>query len=122
MRHLEILVLTNSTSIPRILNWKVSTVSNVEIIIEKLQQRPYKVLAISTKVSESDKKKLYRLKSVLFENIILVEYTDNSNLEEAVKTAYWSKNKPDNPRNYLDNSFEIKLANITSIQINKCKI
>lgn len=122
MRHLEVLVFTNSTIVPRILNWKVSTVSNVEIIIEKLQQRPYKVLAISTKISQSDKKKLYRLKSVLFENIILVEYTDNSNLEEAVKTTYWSKNKPDNSRNYLDNSFEIKLANITSIQINKCKI
>ncbi|WP_034045510.1 hypothetical protein [Wocania ichthyoenteri] len=111
MRHLEALVLTNSTTIPRILNWKVSTVSNVETIIEKLQQRPYKVLVISTEISESDKKKLYRLTSVLFENIILVEYTDDSNLEEAVKTAYWSNNKPGNSRNYLDNSFEIKLAN-----------
>ncbi|MEW4924632.1 hypothetical protein [Algibacter sp. 2305UL17-15] len=111
MRHLEVLVLTNSTKVPRILNWKVSTVSNVEIAIEKLQERPYKVVAISTEIAESDKLKLYRLASVLFDNQILVEYTDDSTLEETVKSAYWSKNKPGNASHYLDNSFEIKLAN-----------
>ena len=116
MKHLDLLVVTKNTNVPRILNWKVSTVNQVETAIENLQQKPYKVVAISTDITESDKKKLYRLSSVLFDDVILVEYTDDSTLEEAVKTAYWSKNKPGLERNYLDNSFEIKLAN--SIQSN----
>lgn len=116
MRHLEVLVLTNSTTIPRILNWKVSVVQTTEIAIEQLQQRPYKVVAISKEISDIDKLKLSTLMPVLFSDVVLVEYTTEATIAETVKTAYWSKNKPARSSNYLDNSFEIKLAN--SINLN----
>ncbi len=116
MKHLEVLVVTKNTTLPRILNWKVSTVNNVETAIEKLQQRPYKVVAISDKIDKTDKIKLQQLAPVLFNNVLLVDYSEEANLSDKVKSAYWSKNKPGVRRNFLDNSFEIKLAN--SININ----
>lgn len=116
MRHLEVLVFTKNTTTPRILNWKVSTANNVETAIEKLQQRPFKVVAISSDISDSDKMKLNRLASILFDAIIMVEYSNETDLAKKVKTAYWSKNKPGYANTYLDNSFEIKLAN--SINLN----
>jgi hypothetical protein len=115
MRHLEVLVFTKSTTTPSVLNWKVTTVNEMETVIEKLQQRPYKVVAISKDMSDTDKLKLRRLASVLFNQLILVDYDDEATLADTVKTAYWSKNKPDAARHYLDNAFELKLAN--SIQL-----
>lgn len=111
MKHLEVLVITKNTTTPRVLNWKVSTVNNVEIAIEKLQQKPYKVVVISTEIEAVDKLKLCRLIAVLFDHQIVVEYTDDKTLAETVKRAYWSKNRPGRSSDYLDNSFEIKLAN-----------
>jgi hypothetical protein len=111
MRHLEVLVFTKNTTTVRILNWQVSIVNNVETAIEKLQQRPYKVLAISKQISELETIKLQQLAPVLFNNVIVVEYAEDSTLEEKIKTAYWSKNSPRVERVYLDNSFAIKLAN-----------
>jgi len=110
MRHSEVLVITQNTKTPRILNWKVSTVNNVETAIEKLQQRPYKVVAISSEISETDQLKLSRLITILFDEIILVTYSDVSTLSEKVSRSYWSKKTPNATSNYLDNSFEMKLA------------
>ncbi len=117
MRHLEVLVVSKDTTIPRILNWKVSTVDTIEMAIEKIQQRPYNVVAISNKFNRIDKVKLSQVVSVLSDNAILVEYTDNKILAETVKAAYWRANKPSSQSNYLDNSFEITLAN--RINLNK---
>lgn len=110
MKHLEVLVFTNNTLTPRIINWKVATVNQVEVAIEKLQQRPYNVVAISKAVSNSDKMKLQRLISILFDSMIVVEYNNETDVSEKVKTAYWSVHRPDTKRDYLDNAFEIKLA------------
>jgi len=116
MKHLEVLVLTSSTSVSKILNWKVSSVNNVETAIEKLQQRPYKVVAISKEISKTDRTKLNRITSVLFDELIVVDFKSDSALAETVKAAYWSKNKPAATPNYLDNSFEIKLANSINLK------
>ena len=116
MKHLEVLVFTKSTTTPKILNWKVSTVDNVETVIENLQQRPYKVVAISKEISAIDKIKLNRLASLLFDTLIVVEYNNEADLTEKVNTGYWSKNKPGSSNTYLDNAFEIKLTN--SIHLN----
>lgn len=110
MRHLKTLVVTESTTMPKILNWQVSTVSNVETAIEKLHQQPYNVLAISEEINEIDRNKLKKIITVLFPEAIVVTYKEETTLSENVKKAYWSKNKPGAQRNYLDNSFEIKLA------------
>ncbi|WP_428740352.1 hypothetical protein [Tenacibaculum sp.] len=110
MRHLKTLVVTKNTTMPKILNWQVSTVSNVETAIEKLYQQPYKVLAISKDTKDIDKNKLQKIITVLFPESIIVEYKDEAALSESVKQGYWSKNKPEMQRNYLDNSFEMKLA------------
>ena len=110
MKHLEVLVVTKNTTDLKVLNWKVSTVTNVETAIEKLQNRPYQVVAISNDISKTDRAKLDQIVALLFTNTILVAYTNETTLAEQVKSAYWSKNKPGASRNYLDNSFEIKLA------------
>lgn len=52
MRHLNALVVTQNTTMTKILNWQVSTVTNVETAIEKLYQQAYKVLAISKDTNE----------------------------------------------------------------------
>lgn len=111
MRHLEVLVITKDTTTPKILNWKVSTVNNVETAIEKLQAQPYAILAISNTIDEIDKIKVQQIAPVLSKQIIVVSYNIDSLLSEIVKTAYWSKNKPDVAREYLDNAFELQLAN-----------
>ncbi|MDO6675673.1 hypothetical protein Q4517_08920 [Tenacibaculum sp. 1_MG-2023] len=111
MRHLKTLVVTKNTTMPKILNWQVSTVPNVETAIEKLYQQAYKVLAISKDTNEIDKNKLQKIITVLFPNAILVEFRNESTLSESVKSVYWTKNKPQLQRSYLDNSFEIELAN-----------
>ncbi|WP_225036964.1 hypothetical protein [Winogradskyella sp. SM1960] len=111
MRHLKVLVVTRDTTIPKVLNWKVSTVNAVEIAIEKLQQQAYNVVAISNTFNIEDKSKLSQVISILYDDATLVEYTDNKTISETVKTSYWRKNKPNTQSNYLDNSFEIKLAN-----------
>ena len=110
MRHLNALVVTQNTTMAKILNWQVSTVTNVETAIEKLHQQAYKVLAISKDIKEIDKNKLQKIITVLFPEAIIVEYKDETTLSESVKQGYWSKNKPGIQRNYLDNSFEMKLA------------
>ncbi|WP_028891957.1 hypothetical protein [Tenacibaculum sp. 47A_GOM-205m] len=110
MRHLKTLVVTKNTTMPKILNWQVSTVSNVETAIEKLYQQSYSVLAISEGINEIDRNKLKKIITVLFPEAIVVVYKNETTLSENVKKAYWSKNKPGAQRNYLDNSFEIKLA------------
>ncbi|TDQ25561.1 hypothetical protein [Tenacibaculum caenipelagi] len=110
MRHLKTLVVTKNTTMPKILNWQVSTVSNVETAIEKLYQQTYKVLAISKDTKEIDKNKLQKIITVLFPEAIIVEYKDEAALSKSVKQGYWSKNKPEMKRNYLDNSFEMKLS------------
>ena len=110
MRHLKTLVVTENTTVPKILNWQVSTVPNVETAIEKLYQQAYNVLAISKETNEIDKKKLQKIITVLFPNAILVEFSNESTLSESVKSGYWTKNKPQLQRSYLDNSFDIELA------------
>jgi len=110
MKHLEVLVVTKKTTSVRILNWKVSTVTDAETAIETLQHHPFQVVAISHSISELDRNKLIQLAPVLFSSAILMEFKDENNLSEQVKTAYWSKRRPDSKRNYLDNSFEITLA------------
>lgn len=116
MRHLEVLVVSKDTTVSRILNWKISTVYTIEIAIEKMQQRPYNVVAISNKFNIEDKAKLSQIISILYDEAILVEYDDDKTLAETVKAAYWSANKPKNQNNYLDNSFEIKLANSINLK------
>jgi hypothetical protein len=116
MRHLEVLVVTPQTTTSKILNWKVSNVSNVEIAIEKLQQRPYKVVAINKTIAAIDKTKFKQIATILNTDAIVVEYTDDNTLADTVKRAYWSTHTPQRERNYLDNAFEIKLAN--SINLN----
>lgn len=116
MRHLEVLVVTKNTTKPRILNWKVSTVSHVETALETLQQRPYKVVAISNTITEIEKIKFNKIVSILWSDVIIVAYNHDDTLAEIVKAAYWSTNKPRADRNYLDNSFDIKLA--SSINLN----
>lgn len=111
MKHLEVLVITKNTTIPKILNWKVSTINNVETAIEKLQVQPYAILAISNTIDEIDKVKVQQIAPVLSKHTIVVDYTSDNLLSEIVKTAYWSKNKPDATRAYLDNAFELQLAN-----------
>ena len=111
MKHLEVLVVTEKTIISKILNWKMDTVKCVESAIEKLHQCPYKVVAVSNDIKEIDKLKLAQIISVLFNEVIFVTYNEELSLSETVKSAYWSKNKPRVNRTYLDNSFEIKLAN-----------
>ncbi|WP_440121610.1 hypothetical protein [Tenacibaculum sp. Ill] len=110
MRHLNALVVTQNTTMAKILNWQVSTVTNVETAIEKLHQQTYNVLAISKETKEVDKNKLQKIITVLFPNAILVEFNNESTLSESVKNGYWSKNKPQLKRSYLDNSFDIELA------------
>ncbi|WP_452219586.1 hypothetical protein [Lacinutrix salivirga] len=116
MKHLEVLVLTEKTTVPKILNWKVSIVNTIETAIEKLQQKPYKVVAVSKAIDAVEIRKLIQLLPIITSDTILVKYNSDKSLEEVVKTAYWSKNKPNAKRKVLDNSFEIKLAN--SIQFN----
>jgi DNA-binding NtrC family response regulator len=111
MRHLEVLVVTEKTTETRVLNWKVSTVTDVETAIENVQQRPYQVVAISNTISEMNRTKLHLILPVLSNDILVVDYTADANVSEIVKNAYWSKNKPHATRNYLDNSFEMTLAN-----------
>ncbi|MEP5253523.1 MAG: hypothetical protein ABJL43_09340 [Maribacter dokdonensis] len=110
MRHLEVLVVTKSTTNPRILNWKVSTVRHVEQVIEHLQQHHFAVVALSSTLSEPDKKKLNTLLPLLKEDLVLVEYTEDSNLAETVKAAYWKTKLPNAQTNYLDNSLVLNLA------------
>lgn len=110
MRHLKTLVVCQNTTAPKILNWQVSTVPNVETAIEKLYQQTYKVLAISKDTNEIDKKKLQKIITVLFPHAILVEFSNESALSNSVKNGYWSKNRPKLQRSYLDNSFDIELA------------
>ncbi|AZJ31663.1 hypothetical protein SAMN05444344_2401 [Tenacibaculum mesophilum] len=110
MRHLKTLVVTKNTTKPKILNWQVSTVPDVETAIEKLHQQIYKVLAISKDTKEVEKNKLQKIITVLFPEAIIVEYKDETALSESVKQGYWSKNKPEIQRNYFDNSFEMELA------------
>lgn len=110
MRHLKTLVVSQNTTVPKILNWQVSTVPNIETAIEKLYQQTYNVLAISKDTSEIDKSKLQKIITVLFPNAIIVEFTNESKLSKSVKNGYWSKNKPKLQRSYLDNSFDIELA------------
>lgn len=116
MKHLEVLIITENNTRPKILNWKVSIVNNIETAIEKLQQQSYKVIVISNSFNKMDKKKLRQI-TTFYNDVILVDYNDNKNLAEIVKRAYWLRNKPDNKSNYLDNSFEIKLAN--SLNLNQ---
>lgn len=110
MRHLKSLVVTTNTAMPKILNWQVSTVPNVETAIEKLYQQAYKVIAVSKETNEIDKSKLQKIITVLFPNTVLVEFGSESTLAENVKKGYWSKNKPQLQRSYIDNSFDIELA------------
>jgi|SRR5690554_2252328 len=111
MRHQNVLVFTNSTTDLRILNWNVSTVNHIETAIEALQLQPYKVVAMSKEISKTDQLKLRALASILCSEVILVAYTDEASLSETVISAYKSQKKPRNTINYLDNSFEIALAN-----------
>ncbi|CAM1362164.1 conserved hypothetical protein [Tenacibaculum sediminilitoris] len=110
MRHLKTLVVTKNITAPKILNWEVSAVNNIETAIEKLYQQAYNVLAISKETEEINKSKLRKIITVLFPNTILVEFREISKLSESVKNGYWSKNKPELQRSYLDNSFDIELA------------
>ncbi|AXP82548.1 hypothetical protein CJ739_3486 [Mariniflexile rhizosphaerae] len=110
MKHSEVLVVTENTTTPKILNWKVSTVNNVETAIEKLQNQSFKVVAISTNMSQIDKNKLQQMVAILSTNVVYVEYPDEERIAHIVNAAYWAKNKPNFKRRYLDNSFEIKLA------------
>lgn len=116
MRHSEVLVITENTTTPTILNWKVSTVSSVDSAIEKVQLRPYKVVAIANTFKDAEKAKLRQIVQILDEKLIVVEYTDESSLTLNVKTAYFANKKLNSKSNYLDNSFELKLA--TSLQSN----
>ena len=111
MRHSEVLVVTKSTTTPSIINWKVSTTNNVDTAIEKLQQHPYKVVAISNTYPEAEKLKLRQILTVLENQAIILEFKEESNLELEVKTAYFANKKLNFRSNYLDNSFKIKLAN-----------
>lgn len=111
MRHLEVLVVTPKTTIPKVLNWKVTMVNTAEIAIEKIQQKPYQVIAISSKVNEFENNKLNQIAKLLSKDILVVNFDDVANLSNTIKRAYWTKNKPNTTGNYLDNSFEIKLAN-----------
>ncbi|MBJ6366734.1 hypothetical protein [Snuella sedimenti] len=115
MRHLEVMVVTEQTTAQNILNWKVTTVTNVETAIERLQQRPYKVVAISDTIPKTEKSKLHQITAVLYDDTIIVEFGNDTPLAETVKKAYWSKNKPGSQRHYLDNSFEIQLANSINV-------
>jgi len=110
MRHLKTLVVAQNTTVPKILNWQVSTVPNIETAIEKLYQQTYNVLAVSKETKEVDKNKLQKIITVLFPTTILVEFNNEPTLSESVKNGYWSKNKPQLQRSYLDNSFDIELA------------
>lgn len=110
MRHLEVLVVTEKTTKVKVLNWKVSVVNNVEIAIEKLQQRSYKVVAISDEISKTDKSKLQQIINVLFENITVIVYNNDETLAKMIKNAYWNKYRPNVDNKYLDNAFEIQLA------------
>lgn len=115
MKHLEVLVVTDKIATPKVLNWRVSITNNIETAVERLQLQPYKVVAISNTFNETDKRKLSQLLPVLNSHSILVEFSDDKNLSESIKTAYWRKNKPSFKRNYLDNSFEIKLVNSVNL-------
>lgn len=111
MRHSEVLVVTKNTTTPSIINWKVSTTNNVDTAIEKVQQRPYKVVAISNTYTEAERLKLRQILTVLKNQAIILEYKDELTLETEVKTAYFANKKLNFGSSYLDNSFEIKLAN-----------
>lgn len=115
MIHQEVLVITDKNTSPKILNWKVSTVDAVETAIEKLQYNTYKIIALSNSLPRTEKSKLKRITTILFENTIVVKFSNNLTLPEKINRAYWSKNKP-KKNYYLDNSFEIKLA--SSINLN----
>ncbi|ALJ04151.1 hypothetical protein APS56_02845 [Pseudalgibacter alginicilyticus] len=110
MKHLEVLVVAKHTGIPKILNWKVTVENRVETVVEKLYQIPYKVVAISDELADTDKLKLIKIISLLFNELIWLTYHDKTALAETVKTAYWTKKRPSSNQNYLDNLIEIKLA------------
>ena len=116
MKHLEVLIITKNNTAPKILNWKVSIVNNIETAIEKLQEQPYKVVVISNSFNKRDKNMLRQI-IIFFNDVIFVDYNDNKNLTETVKRAYWLKNKPGIKSNYLDISFEIRLLN--SLNLNQ---
>ncbi len=111
MRHLKTLVLTQSATLPKVLNWEVLKVANVETAIEKLHQNTYQVVAISKDLDSKNQNKLDKIVSLLFPEVIVVKYESAETLSKNIKQAYWSKNKPTLKRSYLDNSFEIQLAN-----------
>ncbi|WGH76458.1 hypothetical protein P8625_04670 [Tenacibaculum tangerinum] len=111
MKHLKTLVVTKSSAVPKILNWQVSTVVTIETAIEKLYEQTYSVVAISKETNEIDKNKLQKIGTLLFPDVTIVEFANESKLSESVKNGYWSKHKPLLQRSYLDNSFEIELAN-----------
>ena len=114
MRHLEVLVVSKNT-IPTKVNWKITNLSLVEKAIEQLYHHKYKVVAIAADVDSIEKKKLQQLLKRSFSEIPVTEFNNANNLAEAIHTAYWSKKRTYNKNTFLDNSFELQLANKLSL-------
>lgn len=110
MRHLNVLVITPKITELKILNWKVSKVETIEAAIEAILQNPFKVIAISKDCVKSDILKIHKIASLLSDTIPVVEFKDTTDFSKHVNSAYWSIHKPGYAKRYLDNSFEIKLA------------
>lgn len=109
MRNLEVLVVTPFKETPKVLNWKLTTMDNIDQAIEKIQTSAFKVLAIQNSMDELEKTRLKKLSQLLDSNLVVVEFENANELDRKVNETYWKSKKYTSNLVYHDNSFGLEL-------------
>lgn len=118
MRNLEVLVVHPSSESFKVSNWKVTTVSNSDLVFEKIQTSAFMVLAIHQSINEVEILKIQKLSEILDENIVVLEFDTEADLQKTVKKNFWKKRKSNNPNVVVhDNSFGYEINDFFKVKI-----
>ena len=109
MRNLEVLVVMPFQETPKVLNWKVTTVNEIDAAIEKIQTTAFKVLAIQNSIDELEKIRVKKLAYLLDPDLVVVEFENANELDRKVNETYWKSKKYKSNLVYHDNSFGLEL-------------
>jgi len=107
---LKALVISNQNSLVNILNWTLETVENIEVALAILQQHDYRIIAVDNAMDETEKQKLETIAKLFNENVSVVHFASEEDLEANIKQAFRTQKMASLKHNYLDNAFEIELV------------
>ncbi|PZD77850.1 hypothetical protein [Mesonia sp. K7] len=111
MRKLSAMLVSTKPVTKTVLNWQIETVENTEKAIKKIICKPYKVLAISSEVPESDFAKAKKMIAVLQPETVVISIAGQEDLGTQLNTAFFQNKYRNKAYKVLDNSFEIALSN-----------